>query len=130
MDASFTPSDSMGVFLQVYNLKTDDKTHKADASVQYRVTRDKETTPVLSFNVAQNKLPEHGEELTLENMITLGSLTPGKYKLEVAVTDNIAKQTITPVAEFTVKGNGAAPARTDAGSVPAPPQPQAKPQGR
>jgi GWxTD domain-containing protein len=130
MDSSFTPSDSMGVFLQVYNLKTDEKTHKADASVQFRVTRDKETTPVLSFNVEQNKLPEHGEELTLENMITLGSLTPGKYKLEVAITDNIAKQTITPVAEFTVKGNGAAPARTDAGSVVAPPQPQAKPQGR
>jgi GWxTD domain-containing protein len=123
MDSSFTPSDSMGVFLQVYNLKTDEKTHKADASVQFRVTRDKETTPVLSFNVEQNKLPEHGEELTLENMITLGSLTPGKYKLEVAITDNIAKQTITPVAEFTVKGNGAAPAA-------APPPPQAKPQGR
>jgi GWxTD domain-containing protein len=123
MDSSFTPSDSMGVFLQVYNLKTDEKTHKADASVQFRVTRDKETTPVLSFNVEQNKLPEHGEELTLENMITLGSLTPGKYKLEVAITDNIAKQTITPVAEFTVKGNGAAP-------VAAPTPPQAKPQGR
>ena len=103
LDSSFTPSDSMGVFLQVYNLKTDEKTHKADASVQFRVTRDKETTPVLSFNVEQNKLPEHGEELTLENMITLGSLTPGKYKLEVAITDNIAKQTITPVAEFIVK---------------------------
>ena len=27
------PAMSMGVFLQVYNLKVDDKTHKADASV-------------------------------------------------------------------------------------------------
>jgi GWxTD domain-containing protein len=121
LDASFNAQDSMGVFVQVYNLKTDEKTHKADASVQYRVTRDKETTPVLSFDVPQSKLPEHGEELTLENMITLGSLTPGKYKLEVAITDNIAKQTITPAADFTVKGGGA--------SAPAA-QPQAKPQGR
>ena len=39
MDKTFTPSDSMGVFLQVYNLKVDDKTHKADASVEYRVTK-------------------------------------------------------------------------------------------
>ena len=45
---------------------------------------------------AHDKLPEHGEELTLENVITLGSLSPGKYKLEVAVTDNLAKKTITP----------------------------------
>src|ERR1700722_181651 len=112
LDSSFSSSDSMGVFLQVYNLKTDEKTHKADASVQFRVTREKESTPVLSFDVPQNSLPEHGEELTLENRITLGSLTPGKYKLEVAITDNIAKQTITPTADFTVKGNGtpAAPA--------------------
>jgi hypothetical protein len=126
LDAAFAASDSMGVFLQVYNLKTDEKTHKADASVQFRVTRDKETTPVLSLDVPQNTLPEHGEELTLENRITLGSLTPGKYKLEVAITDNIAKQTITPTADFTVKGNG-----TPAAPAPvAPAQQQAKPQGR
>ncbi len=49
-----------------------------------------------------DQLPQHGEELTLENMITLGSLEPGKYKLEVAVTDNLAKQTITPTEDFTV----------------------------
>jgi len=58
--------------------------------------------PLLKFALASDKLPEHGEELTLENMITLGSLTPGKYKLEVAVTDNLSKQTITPTEDFTV----------------------------
>ena len=36
----------MGVFLQVYNLKVDEKTHKADASVQFRVLREKETEPL------------------------------------------------------------------------------------
>ena len=103
LDPSFIPSDSMGVFLQIYNLKTDDKTHKADASVQYRVMKDKETAPALQFDIPADKLPSHGEELTLENRITLGSLAPGKYKLEVAVTDNLTKQTITPTADFTVK---------------------------
>ena len=57
---------------------------------------------MLKFDIPADKLPEHGEELTLENMITLGSLAPGKYKIEVAVTDNLAKQTITPTEEFTV----------------------------
>jgi GWxTD domain-containing protein len=104
MDKTFTPSDSMGVFLQVYNLKVDDKTHKADASVEYRVTKAGESSgsPLLKFALSSDKLPEHGEELTLENMITLGSLTPGKYKLEVSVTDNLSKQTITPTEDFTV----------------------------
>jgi GWxTD domain-containing protein len=103
LDGAFASSEDMGVFLQVYNLKVDDKTHKADASVQFRVTREKESDPVLKFDVPRDKLPDHGEELTLEDIITLGSLQPGKYKLEVAVTDNLAKQTITPTTEFTVK---------------------------
>jgi GWxTD domain-containing protein len=115
IDAAFSSSDNMGVFLQVYNLKVDEKTHKADASVQYRVTREKETEPVLKFDIAQDKLPAHGEELTLENVITLGSLTPGKYKLEVAITDNVAKQTITPASDFTVKSSAAAPAPQPSG---------------
>jgi GWxTD domain-containing protein len=108
LDQAFLASDNMGVFLQIYNLKVDDKTHKADASVQYRVKKvgeaaASEAPPVLKFDLASDKLPEHGEELTLENMITLGSLAPGRYKLEVAVTDNLAKQTITPATDFTVK---------------------------
>jgi GWxTD domain-containing protein len=103
MDGTFTQNDSMGVYLQVYNLKVDEKTHKPDTSVEYRVMQGKGTAPVLKFEVPADKLPQHGEEMTLENLITLGSLAPGKYHLEVAVTDNLAKQTITPAADFTVK---------------------------
>ncbi len=103
LDSTFTPADKMGVFLQIYNLKVDDKTHKADASVEYRVMKDKETEPVLKFTVTSDKLPQHGEELTLANSITLGSLPPGKYTMEIAITDNLAKQTINPTTNFTVK---------------------------
>jgi GWxTD domain-containing protein len=103
MDGSFTPSDSMGVYIQVYNLKVDDTTHKTDTSVEYRVKKDKDAEPVLKFAIPADKLPQHGEEMTLEELITLGSLVPGKYQLEVAVTDNLTKQTITPTADFTIK---------------------------
>src|SRR6202041_505340 len=103
IDANFSASDQMGVFLQVYNLKVDDKTHKADASVEYRVTKEKETQPTLTFSVRADKMPQHGEQTTIENRITLASLPPGKYHLAIAVTDNLAKQTITPTADFTVK---------------------------
>jgi len=103
MDQAFTPDDRMGIYLQVYNLKVDDKTHKADASIEYRVLKDQGAEPMLKFSLPSDKVPEHGEEMTLANTITLGSLAPGKYKLQVAVTDNLAKQTITPTMDFTVK---------------------------
>jgi GWxTD domain-containing protein len=103
LDQTFAVDDSIGIFLQVYNLKVDDKTHKADASVEYRVTKEKETVPTLKFDIPADKVPQHGEEMTIENRITLASLPPGKYQLAVAVTDNLAKQTITPTTDFTVK---------------------------
>ena len=103
LDQTFAENDSIGIFLQVYNLKVDDKTHKANASVEYRVTKDKETVPTLKFSIPADKVPEHGEEMTIENRITLASLPPGKYQLSVAVTDNLANQTITPTTDFTVK---------------------------
>jgi GWxTD domain-containing protein len=127
LDQTFPVNDSIGVFLQVYNLKVDDKTHKADASVEYRVTKEKETQPVLTFNIPSDKVPQHGEEMTIENRITLATLPPGKYQLAIAVTDNLAKQTITPTTDFTVKPvSGTAPAAAPA----ARPAPTADPQGR
>jgi GWxTD domain-containing protein len=130
LDQTFAANDAIGVFLQVYNLKVDDKTHKADASVEYRVTKEKETEPTLKFNIPADKVPQHGEEMTIENRITLASLPPGKYQLAIAVTDNLAKQTITPTTDFTVKAApGAAPAPAVA-PAPAAPAPAATPQGR
>jgi hypothetical protein len=67
------------------------------------VLKDKEIEPLKKFDLTADQIPEHGEEMTLQNVVTLGSFGPGKYKLEVAVTDNLAKQTITPVSEFTVR---------------------------
>lgn len=103
LDQTFASTDAMGVYLQVYNLKIDDKTHRSDTSVEYLVKKEKDAQPMLRFAVPADKLPQHGEELTLEQLITLGSLAPGKYQLEVAITDNLAKQTITPTADFTVR---------------------------
>jgi GWxTD domain-containing protein len=103
LDGSFYSRESLGVYLQVYNLKVDDKTHKSDATVVYVVTQGKDPNPVLTFDETSDKLNEHGEEMTLERPVALSSLAPGKYKLEVRVTDNLGKQTITPTAEFTVK---------------------------
>ena len=67
------------------------------------MTQGKDTAPVLKFDLPADKLPQHGEEMTLENLITLGTQAPGKYHLEVSVTDNHAKRTKTPTADFNVK---------------------------
>jgi GWxTD domain-containing protein len=106
LDAAFQGNGNMGIFLQVYNVKVDDKTHKNDVTIHYSVLKDNQS--VLHFDQASDKLGQRGDELTLENALTLGSLTPGKYKLQVDVTDNVSKQTITPTADFSVTAPKAA----------------------
>ena len=101
MDSTFATNDNLGIFLQIYNLKVDDKTHKANATVEYRVMKDKQS--ILKFNEGGDQISQRGDELTLEKALALKSLTPGKYKLEVQVTDNVTKESITPTADFTVK---------------------------
>jgi GWxTD domain-containing protein len=107
MDSTFATNDNLGIFLQIYNLKVDEKTHKANASVQYRVMKDKQS--VLKFDEGSDQTSQRGDELTLEKALALKSLAPGKYKLEVQVTDNVTKESITPTADFTVKAATATP---------------------
>ena len=49
----------------------------------------------------ENESP--GDQVTIERLLPLATLTPGKYTLEVNATDSLSKQTILRTAEFTVK---------------------------
>ncbi len=103
LNQEFTTADKMGIFLQVYNLKVDDKTHKANASVEYHVRRVKDQQEVLSLAETNDQLHQIGEQLTIEKLMSLGRLDPGRYKLEIQATDRVSKQTLSRSAEFTVK---------------------------
>ncbi len=101
LNQEFAASDKLGIFLQVYNLKVDDKSHKTSASIEYRVRRDQQD--VLKLTDSSEQLNQNGEQITIERMLPLGGLSPGHYKLEVVATDQLTNQTISRSAEFTVK---------------------------
>jgi hypothetical protein len=101
VDEAFTTDDNLGLYLQVYNLKLDEATHKTSASVNYRITRDDKD--VLNHTETNADLGQHGTQLTLEKLLPLRALEPGKYKIEIQITDNHAHQSIGQKAGFTVK---------------------------
>lgn len=102
LDSTFPEGGQMGVFLQVYNLKVDAKTHEGDATIQYAVVNDLDKMSVLQFTENSRQYNQHGEEIWIEKALDLKSLAPGHYKLQIQVTDNNDKQTITPSADFTI----------------------------
>jgi GWxTD domain-containing protein len=101
LDASFTPADKMGIYLQVYNLKGDEKTHKSDASFVYTVKRGDQQ--VMQFKETSADMKQTGDQVTIERLLPLATLTPGKYTLDITATDKLAQSTISRSADFSVK---------------------------
>lgn len=101
VNRTFNRNQKMGIFLQVYNLGLDPKTHRADMNVVYDITKDGKT--ILDQPEEQSKLANSGQQTTLEKTLNLQPLQPGKYVVQIKVTDNVKKQTISPTETFEVK---------------------------
>ncbi|MBI1737869.1 MAG: GWxTD domain-containing protein, partial [Acidobacteria bacterium] len=101
LDATFTQADRMGFYLQVYNLGIDETSHKSNAAIEYRIRKDDKEVSKQAETSAQ--LAQGGEQLTIEKTMSLASFAPGKYKLEIQVTDQVGKKTITTTGNFTIK---------------------------
>lgn len=112
LDGDFTPNEKLGIYMQVYNLKPDEKTHKSSATFQFTVK--KGDAQVMQFKETSEEMKQTGEQVTIERLLPLATLAPGKYALEVIATDGHSNQSITRTAEFTVK---AAPETKSAANV-------------
>jgi GWxTD domain-containing protein len=101
LDADFTTADKLGIYLQIYNLKGDEKTHKSNASFVYTVKKGDQQ--VMQFKETSADMKQTGDQVTIERLLPLATLTPGKYTLEVNATDMLSNVTISRSAEFSVK---------------------------
>src|SRR6266850_2031284 len=101
LDADFTTADRLGVYMQVYNLKPDDTTHKSSATFEFTVKKGDQQ--VMQFKETSADMKQTGDQVTIERLLPLATLAPGKYTLEVNATDTLSKQTISRTADFTVK---------------------------
>jgi len=101
LEGDFT--DRLGIYLQVYNLKSDDKTHKSSATFQFTVKKGDQAMPGMQFNLTTEEMKQTGDQVTIERFLPLATLAPGKYTLEISATDKLSNQTISRTADFTVK---------------------------
>ncbi len=115
MEGDFTTADRLGIYMQVYNLKPDEKTHRSDSSFQYTVKKGDQQ--IMQFKETGGDMKQTGDQVTIERLLPLATLAPGKYTLEVSATDALTKQTISRSAEFTVKPPVVVPTKTVANNA-------------
>src|SRR6201987_4282739 len=116
MEGDFTSADRLGIYMQVYNLKPDEKTHRSDSAFQYTVKKGDQQ--IMQFKETGGDMKQTGDQVTIERLLPLATLAPGKYTLEVSATDALANQTISRSAEFTVKPPTAISTKTAANAAP------------
>ena len=103
LDGDFTTADKLGIYVQIYNLKGDEKTHHNNASFVFTIKKGNDPVPGMQFKLTSADLKETGDQVTIERLLPLASLAPGKYTLEVNATDLLANATISRSADFSVR---------------------------
>jgi hypothetical protein len=96
----FTRDQTLGIYMQVYNLGIDDKTKKPSLDVRYEVEKDGKT--LLDKPEDADNLKKASQQYTVVKRMGLQPLAPGKYTVQIKITDNVKKQTISPSASFEV----------------------------
>lgn len=101
--ASFKRDQKLNLWMQVYNLGVDDKTHKPSATVEYNVVNAATNKPVIHTIESTETMGNVGDQLTLKKTLSAADLQPGLYRLQIKVNDNISKQTVDPSTTFAVE---------------------------
>jgi hypothetical protein len=98
---TFTRDQYLGIYMQVYNLGLDSQTHRPSGEVQYDIEKDGKS--VLSQTEQVAKLPNSSQQITLQKTMPVKLLQPGKYTVQIKITDTVKKQTVSPKATFEVR---------------------------
>ncbi|HYE74263.1 MAG TPA: GWxTD domain-containing protein, partial [Blastocatellia bacterium] len=100
---NFKQDQTMGVYMQVYNVAVDQATLKPSVDIEYVIThKDKEIARFkedskLSLSTLSS------QQITLSRLIPLKQLAPGDYDLTVKITDNVAGKTVSRKEWFKVE---------------------------
>jgi GWxTD domain-containing protein len=101
VNQQFTRDQNLGIYMQVYNLGLDPATHKPSADIQYDIIKDGKS--LLSQTEQAAKITNAAQQVTLQKTMPLRSLQPGKYTVQIKVTDNVKNQTVAPAATFELR---------------------------
>lgn len=101
VNQQFTRDQDLGIYMQVYNLGLDPQTHQPSADIHYEIVKDGKA--LLDQTEQAAKVGNASQQITLQKTLPLRSLQPGKYTVQIKVTDNVKKQTVAPTATFELR---------------------------
>lgn len=102
--AEYKADQTLGLYMQVYNVAIDQATLRPSVDIEYIITHSGKDKEVIKFKedgkAGLSSL--NGQQITLARLIPLKQLQPGSYDVAVKVTDNVAGKSFTRKEVFTV----------------------------
>lgn len=96
-----TQNPYLGIYMQVYNLGVNPKTHRPNAQIVYDLMKNGKTVFTTTEQAADIK--NASNQVTIEKTLPLKPLPPGDYTMAVKITDAINNKTINKTASFVVQ---------------------------
>jgi GWxTD domain-containing protein len=89
------------LYIQVYNLGLDEKTHRPSLDVRYQVEKDGKV--LLDQPEWSATLAKASQQFTVVKSTLLQGFAPGTYTARITITDNVRKQTVSPSVAFELR---------------------------
>ena len=104
LDNVFAPRGELSVYLQLYNFDVDQVWLAPSVSVIYRLLNHQgEELAAVEDNTADSIHFFSEQRLVLLKRFPVGSLGPGKYKIEVTAQDHVKEESVTMRGDFELK---------------------------
>jgi hypothetical protein len=103
---AFKRGEKMGIYMKLYNLGADETTHKVVGDVTYEIIKAGDNSKVLDFTEDLSNLEGSASQMTIEKLLPLQTLEPGRYVIRLKVNDKVKNQTLTQSAEFSITAEG------------------------
>lgn len=98
---TFKRGKPLGFYFEVYNVTADQQTLQPSLSVDLRISREGKEIP-LPFQDLHRLLHRYSDRFFAGSMLNTRNLEPGRYRLTISVTDNIAQSTTHQTVNFEV----------------------------
>jgi len=99
----FTSEEKIGIYIQFYNFGPDPITQKPSGTVQYELTEADSNRKILDFSEDIARLAHSSaSEVTVEKLLPLKTLGPGRYTLRITALDRSQNQTVQQQGSFSV----------------------------
>jgi GWxTD domain-containing protein len=100
---TFQQNETLGVYVEVYNLGMDEKTKNPQATIEYEVVNNASNHTAMTQTEDVARIPDASAFLvTIEKRFFLKSLPPGKYTFKLKLNDKLKNRRLTRLAQFTV----------------------------